>query len=314
MQNIANKISIKFHLFVQYLKLIRRKQPVSRYILFQDFFSCEVFSRKVGYTFLSNSPNKWMRLNGILGQLAQIFMMFVFFISIILSIKNDQLYGVIENFLMLAILYISLIKIYVIFFKNMAVISKVIEKLDEHFPHSGVDQVKFDAHKYWKTSYQAMKLYNFLYYTTIPYFCLMPILHQIYAAYVSMDLEWETIFALNLGFDQLQPIFYVLICIFEAWITFVTTSFVLCSDLLYANLVQILAMEFEILAQIISEIDFDDGEEEETVKEIKKLVNIHQELVEAAEQLNDIFSLIILVNCFGSITAMCTACFLSVVI
>jgi len=303
MQNIANKISIKLQLFVQYLKLkIKRKQPVSSCILFQDFFSCEELARKLGYTFLSNALNKWMILNGTLSQLALIFLMFGFIISIILSIKDNQLYVVIENVLMLAILYISLAKIYLVFFKKKALIFIVIDKLKEHFPHSGVDQIKFDAHKYWKILNQMKILYPILFYTTIPYFCLMPILHQIYAAYASMDLELETIFALNLGFNQVQPFLYELICIGEAWVIVFGVYFILCCDFLYANLVQILVMEFEILGQIISEIDVDDGEEEEAVKKIKILVDIHQELIEVAEELNDIFSPIILINCFGSIT------------
>ena len=71
-------------------------------------------------------------------------------------------------------------------------------------------------------------------------------------------------------------------------------------------------MEFDILGQVISEIDMIDGEEE-AIKELKKLVNVHQELIEVSEEISDIFSGLLLVNSFGSILILCSASFLAVV-
>jgi hypothetical protein len=64
----------------------------------------------------------------------------------------------------------------------------------------------------------------------------------------------------------------------------------------------------------MSEIDFEDKEEEEkAAKKVKILVDIHQELLEVAELLDEIFCPILLINSFASIMSLCTACFLSVV-
>lgn len=140
----------------------------------------------------------------------------------------------------------------------------------------------------------------------------MPFTHQLYAFYKSENLEWEVIFALNLGFNQIQPIIYELVYIIEVWLAIFGVCFVACSDLLYACIIQILAMEFDILGQIINEVSFD-NDEDEANKELKQLINIHQELIEISENLDEIFSPILLINSFGTIASLCTACFLSVV-
>jgi hypothetical protein len=53
--------------------------------------------------------------------------------------------------------------------------------------------------------------------------------------------------------------------------------------------------------------------DEDVIKELKILVDIHQELIEASEKLEEIFSPLELINVFGYITALCTACFLAAV-
>ncbi|KAL7020234.1 hypothetical protein ACKWTF_011426 [Chironomus riparius] len=154
-------------------------------------------------------------------------------------------------------------------------------------------------------------IFNCAYQLIVAQFCLMPFMHQIYAAYKGTTLEWETIFALNLGFNQLQPIVYEIIFITQVWTAFFGVCFVICSDLLYASTMQILILELDVLGQVISDINFDNGEE--AINEFKKLVDIHQDLIEIAEHLEDIFSPILLINAFGSIMSLCTACFLAVV-
>lgn len=46
---------------------------------------------------------------------------------------------------------------------------------------------------------------------------------------------------------------------------------------------------------------------------LKKFVDVHQELIEVSNDLEEIFSPILLINCVRSIVSLCTACFLSVV-
>jgi hypothetical protein len=315
MMDIVQKFAINLRNLVKYLKLkFKRKRSVPKYILFRDFFICEKFGRILGISFLPNleSPqNKWIRRNGILNQVAMPIFMVLFLVSICFSVHQGKLYTVIENVCMVGILCYILVKIYAIFYKNMAKITEVIEKLDEHFPHSGVDQLRYNASVYWSTLNYMYRTYKIAY-CVVPYFCIIPLFHQIYAAYMSIDLEWEPIFTLNLGFDQLHPVAHALIYLCEAWYILFGAFFPLSIDLLYASLMQILTMELDILGQVISEIDLENGEEE-AVKEVKKLVGIHQELIEVSEKMEEIFSPIFLINALGSIVGLCTACFLSVV-
>jgi len=137
-------------------------------------------------------------------------------------------------------------------------------------------------------------------------------MHHIYWKIKSVDVEWERIFALELPIDQSNLFMYPLLYIIETWVIVFAMYFVICTDLLFACLIQILAMKFYILGQKISEIEVCDGEEE-AIKELKILVAIHQELIEVSEKIDEIFSPLQLCNAFGTITGLCTACFLSVV-
>ena len=116
---------------------------------------------------------------------------------------------------------------------------------------------------------------------------------------------------LKLPFDQFISLIYGIINLIEAWICIFSVVVMLSTDLLFTSIMQILSMEFEILGQVISEINIEN--DEEAIREMKILVDIHQELIEASEKLEEIFSLLQLFYTFGSITALCTACFLAAV-
>lgn len=68
-----------------------------------------------------------------------IMLMVLLIISIKLSLQEGELYGVIENVLILGIDFFALTKLFVVFYKNETNICEVIEKLEVHFPHSSVD-------------------------------------------------------------------------------------------------------------------------------------------------------------------------------
>ncbi|KAG5667248.1 hypothetical protein PVAND_015238 [Polypedilum vanderplanki] len=76
-------------------------------------------------------------------------------------------------------------------------------------------------------------------------------------------------------------------------------------------------MELNNLGQILAEIDWDDEDEEgelKAIEEIKKLAGIHQQLIEVTEELNKIFSPLMLFNVFGELVALCTSAFLLIII
>lgn len=236
---MQNSFCKKLKTFKKILKSkIKKNSKASKYIIYEDFFTCQGFSRIVGYTFFIKKPSTLMRINGILVQIALILIVPVFMISAVLLAREGHLYFVIENVLISAILYFTLIKIYMVFYNSTAMISEIISKLDKHF---------YNSQYYLRILKITNFTYQILFYSTITYFCSMLILHQIYAAYKSIDVEWETVFALNLGFDLLQPVVYGIINTILIWIIFFGVCFVLCADILFANLVLILVMELNIV-------------------------------------------------------------------
>ncbi|KAG5666638.1 hypothetical protein PVAND_014654 [Polypedilum vanderplanki] len=143
----------------------------------------------------------------------------------------------------------------------------------------------------------------------------MPFLYKIYGWFLSVDVPWESIFALILPFDQQQLFVYLPVNLTQIWVLFIGMCIINATDLLFACLVHLLSMEFDNLAQSISDIDWDNDDdegEEEAFKELKLLVTIHQELCEIASKLHKIFSFLMLVNIFTSIFAICIVTFLAI--
>ena len=315
MESFTNKVAKGFQDFKKIFKCNSRNRSVPQYILYEDFYRCEKAARILGFKFLKShesSTNKWIKANNFAFEVAIAVLLIAEIISFVMSVQQKLYLISIDNALFYGGFLVIAVKIYVIFYRNRAKLGEIVEKLDEHFPHYGVDQLTFKAQKYLNVLKHFEVVYYALFLTVGLHFWMMPYLHQIYGAVNSITVEWMTIYALTLPFDQLQPVVYEVMWILEGWIFMFTAIYVICTDLLFASLCQILAMEFDILGQVISEIDITSGEEA-AIKELKKLVGIHQELIEVSEKLNEIFSPLLLINVFGSITAICTACFLLVV-
>lgn len=316
MEEIVRKLTNTIQVFWIFLKLkCSRKCPDTSYIQFKDFFTCETTAKLTGYTFLKNhkkSPNKWIRFNGTLLQVSLFFLVILEIISLGVSFQYKSFYAMIENMMFGGVFTVASVQIYTVFNRNQSTIHKIVEKLEEHFPHCGVDQITFDVQSYLKISKWHARGYYILSFIIAPEFTLMPFLHQIYGIMTSTSIEWELILILYLPFDQFQPIVFQLIYIIQLWMIIFIIIHIFCTDMLFGNLMLILSMEFEILGQIISEIN-PANNEEEAVKELKKLVDIHQQLIEVSEKMEEIFSPLQLFNAFGSIAALCTAVFLALV-
>ncbi|KAL7039895.1 hypothetical protein ACKWTF_000166 [Chironomus riparius] len=316
MQNIANKVRKNFQDLEKFLKLkFGKKRSVPHHILFQELFRCEGTARILAHSFFKETltkPNKFAVANRIATQTAIPLFLIVEIISFGLSIQQNLINIMFENVVFCGSYFILTIKIYSVFQRDRVKIHEIIEKLDEHFPHYGVDQLIFKAQNYLDTLKLVETIYYIIYIFAGIQISLMPFLHQIYGAAKSITIEWETLFALTLPFDQLQPIVYESIWIIESWLFLFTFVYLICGDMLFYSLIQILAMELNILGQVISEIDMSEGEEA-AIKELKKLIVIHDQLIQVSKKLNEMFCGLQFVNVFGSIIALCTASFLLVV-
>ncbi|KAL7023632.1 hypothetical protein ACKWTF_012718 [Chironomus riparius] len=295
-------------------KLEKKRNP-SKLLLLEDFLICENTARKVGCTYLKNhenSSNKWLKLNASLCKISLVIFLFWEIMSFIMSVKKKLVLLMLDHFLFSGVFVVCLLKIFIVFYHKRKDVIEAIEMLDKYFPHSEHDQMIFKAQSYLRV----LKILEMLYVTVFiiigTVFCLMPIIHQIYGAIKSIDLEWDLILSIYLPFDQFHPILHAFICFLDAWTICVGSFFIVSTDFIFVSLMQLLAMNFDIISQKFAQLNASENEEE-AVKELKKLVDAHQHLNEISEMLDDIFSPLLLINALGSITSLCIAGFLAVV-
>ena len=139
MQNIANKIVKGF----QDLKLkFVRKQNIPQFILYEDFLRFETSAKLLSFSFLKGEitpPNKWLKLNKLILQAAVVAFLLLEIISLVMSMHQKAFHVTIENIMLLGGYVIMLGKIFIIFLYKRDKIDEVIETLDKHYPHYGVD-------------------------------------------------------------------------------------------------------------------------------------------------------------------------------
>ncbi|CAG9806532.1 unnamed protein product [Chironomus riparius] len=312
MESFTNRIEKGFQNLKNLFKCNVKQQTKYNNILYEEFFRCEKTAQILGFKFLKSHKsltNTWIRANNIAFEVAIIILLMVEIVSFVMSIRRKLFLTSIDNALFYGGFFVVAVKIYLIFYRNRAKLDQIIEKLDEHFPHHGVDQHTFKAQKYLNTLKRFEAIYYVIFLTTGLQFWMMPYLHQLYGTINSINVDWMTVYALTLPFNQLQPVVYEVMWMLEGWIFMCTIFYIICTDLLFASLCEILAMEFDILGQAIRKIDMNERENDAIMK-LKKLVGIHQELIEVSKKLDEIFSPLLLINIFGSITTLCTAGFL----
>lgn len=227
-------------------------------------------------------------------------------------LTKSTAYNILENVLMMGLGGTCIMKNYIILHKYREDILKVIQKLNQHFPHLSFEQRKYGTYKYFMTFNVLTKLFFYSTMALTTQYCLMPYLYQAYGALFSIDVEWTPVFVIKLFFDQTESGVYECIYIFEVWLSLIATFAYLTGDIMITTMTQLLVMEFDILGHEMSEIDVKNGEEE-TIKNMKALIDVHQELIEVAEKINQIFSPLLLIDVIAWIITLCTAAFLFVV-
>jgi len=143
MQNFLNKVDLIFQDLENNLKLkFARKETVPQHILFEDFFRCEKTARVLGLTFLKGSLtplNKWTKISSKAMEVAIVFILLAEIFSFFMSAQLNLPYVMLDNALYCGCYVILAVKVFTIFYYNREKFDEVIEKLDEHFPHYGVD-------------------------------------------------------------------------------------------------------------------------------------------------------------------------------
>ena len=196
-----------------------------------------------------------------------------------------------------------------IHYVNREKITEIIDKLELHFPHNEV--CGFDI----KKNLQVLKKHSFAFAFVVSgviiVYSMMPVNVQIYGMVTESHQNLTSVFYLSFPFDQMQHGFYEVIYFYQVYATIFVLSLIIVNDMLFCSLVELTAMELDIIADMISEINMSKGAEAE--KELKELINIHQQLLEIVDTINEIFSISMFMNTLGVTLVVCFTAFLCVV-
>ncbi|KAG5667251.1 hypothetical protein PVAND_015241 [Polypedilum vanderplanki] len=144
----------------QYLKFKVQKlrggttRVTPMFIQFSDFFWCNKFLSKLGYSVLSEVETSEKMQRKLCYVSLTFFVLLSFFIqvSFVRSTHNlmtgDNLFIAMENAAGIGFYSLLLLKWYFLLHRNREIVIKIVMKLDEHYPHSGIDQMNFNTKHY----------------------------------------------------------------------------------------------------------------------------------------------------------------------
>jgi hypothetical protein len=299
-------------------KLKRNRRSEAVFVEFSDFFISEKIFNLYGFHNLpcpltNNDSGKRKMLFKVSTFSFVLFMILALMSLTIGLINNGTLLMLYENVCEIPIGFTIFVKIFLILYHYRKKLKEVVETLDFYYPQDGWNQYVFQVSRHLRTL-KIHAVLTFASYTiACSCFCFMPYFVQFYGLVTSQKFELDSILHFYLPLiDQKHPVVYIAINLISLWSMFAGTVFMLMTDLLYIELVAIATMELNILGQLISEIDPED-DMESARKELQRLTNVHQELIDVTEKLNEIFSLILFIDLVGIIALMCLSAFMTFV-
>lgn len=292
--------------------------PQSTYVEFDDFFQSEKMLNYFGFNNLPQDepPKNWKERTAFyaFSMINWIVFLVLNVLSFTFSLKQDGSFLVItENAGVICIAGLVLIEGFTIMFWHRERFMDIATKLKQHFPSSAWNQHVFHVFKHLKTSKIFGIICEILYKTLMVQFVSVPVLIVLYELAFGLEVKLEMIIQLQIPLDTTVYFTYSLLYFNAAWALIVGTYTVLITDMLFCELVAIINMELLALGQLMSEIDPSEGQNE-AIDELKKLSQTHLELIQISENLKDILSPLLFINCFGLLITLCCAAFLTLVI
>lgn len=108
-------------------------------------------------------------------------------------------------------------------------------------------------------------------------------------------------------YDYRQPILYEITYIYISIAGFAVSFLILGSDLLFCGISTLIKAQFKIIAQDLREMEVKDIKETEI--KLKKVIKLHQEILEIANEVDEIFGVSFLFNIGLSALVICTTGF-----
>lgn len=316
--NCIKKFYYTFLKFYQQKFCNNHVRPLRTNILYiWDFFPCESIFLKFGISFLSqisisSRPKLKWKIHAIISVSLLILFLLLTTINFVYSVvKHRSFIDAVESFAYMGVFVIVLLKNFTIFYLKRETIIEIVAKLDQHFPQSGIDQIRFGVNEKLKWLIFFLKMFVFGYAIVWLIFISLPFAARIYDFLGIRPGEIKLILPIYYPFDKYSSPGYEFAFFMEAWVQLLILIIATVTDLLFSSLVCVLSLELEIIGHLLSEIDEDD--DERAITEMKLFIDVHQDLIEVSEKINDIFSPSLFVNILASILVLCNVEFLIMV-
>jgi hypothetical protein len=273
----------------------------------EDFFPSDKFH---GITYLKNSSktiNKkqswWQKINLRTSTVVAIFLEVLMMINFVMGVGNyDKFVETVETIVFFfGGSFVLLRNFYLTYYKRDE-IEKIIERLKQHFPQSHQEQNQIGADKCQSDIKNLNLFYTFLHFGVWLHFVCTALF--MFCSGLGIELLMPIYFPL----DPRQPLLYPIFFILESWCLFSYAAMVVSADLILFSLVRVTSMEFELVAQKIRRIDKENDENCE--KMMKEIIDGHNELTGIANEINEIFSPILLAHVFAAMFVLCASLFL----
>jgi hypothetical protein len=208
-----------------------------------------------------------------------------------------------DNLTTCVFLSCSVCRIVVIWFKRSA-IAKVMGEMTTEF-HNVKDDV--EANKMTKQAFKNFDRYQkaFIYFSMFAELslALSPLIQRLTAGFWDMKLPHP----LWLPYDVSSNVFNYAVTFITIEIYATIQSFEsLSNELIPNSIITVLSLEFEILAKDLEKVD-----DKTEFKDIKKLVERHENLLDISEQVKNIFSISNMITFIGSSILLCLPAFLA---
>ncbi|KAG5666580.1 hypothetical protein PVAND_014598 [Polypedilum vanderplanki] len=299
-------LSENLRIFVTRIKSYFVSDEVRNFVLFlKDFFPSENVYRLFGFTFfnkLQNNTNqkrqRWQK--GIIWTVISIYLFFTILTTIDFAIvigKPGKFAETVETFGWIAAHGLVLAKIFFFFYWKRDDLMKIVERLDQHFPHSNREQLQFGVIKIYqnlKTLFRiilSVHAWNWLHFVYLPLILFL------------IENELELLHPIYFPVDPLQPLLYPIFFILQTIDVLAMVFLFVSFETFTSALICITAMEFDVLAQKLSQIDPESDENAEV--KLQRIIDAYNDLADIASELEDIFSPLLLIQVFAGIFMIC---------
>jgi hypothetical protein len=305
------KLSDQLRILVNRLKHRFFNTQTQQFVLFfDDFFPSEKIFGFLSISFLKPLHNmvdqelqRKRRIHLRAFTAVSIFLMILMMINFVMVAREpDKFVETIETFAFIWTYGFVLAKTFLLCFWKGGALKSIIGKLELFFPHSSREQLQFGAFKFHRWLKNVHRACLVVYIWTVVHFA--------YTALFVHSFGFGTALAFPIYFplDPYQPMLYPIFFILQTWTMIALVLVLVATDVFFCGLIGTTSLEFEVVAQKITRIDPENDEHAD--RKMSEIIDTYNELIDVTNELEAIFSPLLLVNVFAGIFVVCATVFL----